>query len=136
MISNVARSEDGAARGSPNRVAATVRRCRAHHPHRLLLAAGLLLAACDPREGPPPTPGDLAYHCADGHVVRLHVEAETGRAVLTTSNAALTLRTVPADMGARFALPGWEFWAVEDEALFTHPGHAQTYCRYRPWFPS
>jgi hypothetical protein len=105
---------------------------------RLLLpsAALLLLAACGAVDGPPATLGDLAYRCDDGHVLRVLIEPEWGRAVLTTSRDALTLRAAPADVGNRFVAPGWEFWAVGEEALFSRPGSRQTRCRYRPWFDS
>jgi hypothetical protein len=103
---------------------------------RCLLPAAvlLLLAACGTGDGPPATGGDLAYRCDDGYVVRVHLEPEWGRAVLTTSRDALTLRAAPADVGRRFVAPGWEFWVVGEEALFTHPGSRQTRCRHRPWF--
>jgi hypothetical protein len=101
------------------------------------LACGLvLLAGCSGGDGPPASPADLAWHCADGHVLRVLFQEEQGRAVLTTAKDALTLTRSPADRGSRFTAPGWELWAVRDQALFTYPGGVQTRCRYRPWFES
>jgi hypothetical protein len=92
----------------------------------LLLA---ILASCAGEV--PTTVGDAAYHCADGHVVRVLFEIEQDRAVLTTTDDALTLTRTPAERGARFtALGGWEFWVEGDQALFTFPGGQQTVCTY------
>ncbi|MEK0083405.1 MliC family protein [Benzoatithermus flavus] len=96
----------------------------------------VLLAGCGRGEAPPASVADLAWRCADGHVLRVLFQEEQNRAVLTTSKDALTLTRSPADRGRRFTAPGWELWAVRDEALFTYPGGVQTYCRYRPWFDS
>jgi hypothetical protein len=109
---------------------------RARRQRLVLSTALLLLAACSADDRLPATVGDLAYRCDDGHVVRVLVEPEWGRAVLTTSRDALTLRAAPADVGNRFVAPGWEFWAVGEEALFSRPGSRQTRCRYHPWFDS
>jgi hypothetical protein len=102
---------------------------------RAILGGLLLLAGCS-GEAPPASVADLAWRCADGHELRVLFQEAEERAVLTTASDALTLTRSPADHGRRFTAPGWELWAVRDEALFTRPGRAQTRCRYRLWFDS
>lgn len=101
---------------------------------RLALLSGLaLLAGCGRGDAPPASVADLAWRCADGRSLRVLFQEEEGRAVLTTAKDALTLTRSPAEEGRRFTAPGWELWAVRDEALLTYPGGPQTRCRYRPW---
>jgi hypothetical protein len=92
-----------------------------------------LLTGCSAVD-PPPAP--LAWYCADGGMLRVLIEDEKGRAVLSTSEAVLTLVSAPAGRGRRFVSPGWEFWAVDEEALFIFPGGRETRCRYQGGFPS
>jgi hypothetical protein len=101
-----------------------LQRCRRKRPQ---LACLLLLAGCATQ--PAAFPEDVDFACADGRQLRLLVEDDWDRAVLSTNSGSVTLLRAEAADGERWvARTGWELRVDGDEAVLTSPGRPRTSC--------